>query len=159
MGCLSVFASGSNILQAVAATFSAADRNQYQRTLTVFARLLFPHEGLSAEHYLVVADTLLKRADSDAALATLISEGIAELEQGNPGTWIDRSKIEQVAGLSRISSGRLFALVRTTAIEHLYRDKAVWELIGYQGSSVEHGGYVDRGFNDIDWLPEINESQ
>ena len=25
-------------------------------------------------------------------------------------------------------------------------------LFGYEGESYSHGGYIDRGFNDIDWL-------
>ncbi len=24
---------------------------------------------------------------------------------------------------------------------------------GWEGSSVEHGGYINRGFDDIGWLP------
>ena len=35
----------------------------------------------------------------------------------------------------------------------LYYLPAVWALLGFEGSSVEFGGYVDRGFDDIDWLP------
>ena len=26
---------------------------------------------------------------------------------------------------------------------------------GYEGSSAEHGGYINRGFADIDWLPKV----
>ncbi len=158
-GFLSVFASGSSILQAVTATFSAADRDHIRRTLTVFAQRLFPHEGLSPDHYRVVADTLLHNSSSDAALASLISEGIADLEQGHVRSWVSRSEAEQIAELTSIATGRFFALVRSTAIEHLYRDKAVWDIIGYEGSSVEFGGYVDRGFDDIDWLPRMNQSE
>jgi hypothetical protein len=44
--------------------------------------------------------------------------------------------------------------VRSTAIVALYDDKEVWGLLGYEGSSYEHGGYVDRGFDDLDWLPD-----
>ena len=28
----------------------------------------------------------------------------------------------------------------------------VWAHIGYEGSSFERGGYLQRGFDDIDWL-------
>jgi len=31
----------------------------------------------------------------------------------------------------------------------------VWKHIDYPGSSKEYGGYINRGFNDIDWLPEV----
>ena len=32
--------------------------------------------------------------------------------------------------------------------------KALWPKFGYEGSSFEHGGYLHRGFNDLDWLPD-----
>ena len=32
--------------------------------------------------------------------------------------------------------------------------KEVWPKFGYEGSSAEHGGYIKRGFADIDWLPK-----
>ena len=36
----------------------------------------------------------------------------------------------------------------------LYNDKEVWDVLGYEGASFDKGGYVNRGFNDLDWLPE-----
>src|ERR1700732_2043427 len=33
--------------------------------------------------------------------------------------------------------------------------EALWPKFGYEGSSAEHGGYIKRGFNDIDWLPKV----
>jgi hypothetical protein len=36
----------------------------------------------------------------------------------------------------------------------LYNQKEVWPKFGYEGSSAEHGGYIKRGFADIDWLPK-----
>ncbi len=30
----------------------------------------------------------------------------------------------------------------------------VWEIAGYEGESFTRGGYLLRGFNDLDWLPE-----
>ena len=49
--------------------------------------------------------------------------------------------------------------MRSTTIEHLYRNREVWQLVGYEGSSVEYGGYIDRGFDDIDWLPGEGDKQ
>ena len=28
----------------------------------------------------------------------------------------------------------------------------VWPIFGYQGESFSQGGYIERGFDDIDWL-------
>jgi hypothetical protein len=38
------------------------------------------------------------------------------------------------------------------AIRHIFRNPSVWDIIGYEGSSIEYGGYLERGFNDISWL-------
>ena len=35
----------------------------------------------------------------------------------------------------------------------LYDDHEVWDLLGYEGSSFDKGGYLHRGFDDLDWLP------
>ena len=43
--------------------------------------------------------------------------------------------------------------VRGVAVVSLYNDPETWALLGYEGSSYEHGGYIDRGFDDLDWLP------
>jgi hypothetical protein len=29
-----------------------------------------------------------------------------------------------------------------------------WAHFGYEGSSFEKGGYINRGFQDLNWLPE-----
>jgi hypothetical protein len=36
----------------------------------------------------------------------------------------------------------------------LYNDHEVWELLGYEGPSFDQGGYLNRGFDDLDWLPD-----
>ena len=33
------------------------------------------------------------------------------------------------------------------------RDMFFYRFFGFEGSSVEHGGYIRRGFDDIGWLP------
>ena len=45
-----------------------------------------------------------------------------------------------------------FRSVYQATIDHLYNDERVWSHIGYEGSSFEKGGYLGRGFDDIDWL-------
>jgi hypothetical protein len=34
----------------------------------------------------------------------------------------------------------------------LYNQKDLWTKFGYEGSSADKGGYINRGFNDIDWV-------
>ena len=45
-----------------------------------------------------------------------------------------------------------FAKVCGDMIAGLYNNPDVWEILGYEGASAHLGGYINRGFNDIDWL-------
>ncbi|WP_167646440.1 hypothetical protein [Mameliella alba] len=44
--------------------------------------------------------------------------------------------------------------MRWTAYFGIFDNKEIWPLFGYEGSSVEHGGYFDRGFSDITFVPK-----
>jgi hypothetical protein len=39
-------------------------------------------------------------------------------------------------------------------VVEIYSDPQTWKLLGYEGPSFAQGGYVKRGFNDLDWLPD-----
>jgi len=42
--------------------------------------------------------------------------------------------------------------VRSSLVVGLYNQKEVWPIFGYEGSSADKGGYIERGFSDITWL-------
>ena len=54
---------------------------------------------------------------------------------------------------SRSPTAPFFKLVHATTVVALYDDHEVWELLGYEGPSFDKGGYLHRGFDDLDWLP------
>jgi hypothetical protein len=56
--------------------------------------------------------------------------------------------------MKSVESEPFFAAIQGGVMARFYNHPKVWEHIKYPGSSVEFGGYVDRGFDDIDWLPE-----
>ena len=56
--------------------------------------------------------------------------------------------------LTKMGRTEFFEHVRGTTTVTLYNDKETWELLGYEGPSYDKGGYINRGFNDLDWLPE-----
>jgi hypothetical protein len=56
--------------------------------------------------------------------------------------------------LRAVETTAFFQKLRGDLVVSLYNQKEVWPKFGYEGSSFEHGGYLHRGFNDIDWLPE-----
>ena len=41
-----------------------------------------------------------------------------------------------------------------TAVVEVYTDEKTRELVGYEDLLFHKGGYIDRGFNDLDWLPD-----
>ncbi len=47
---------------------------------------------------------------------------------------------------------RKSSLLRTGFIFSFYGDPVVWKFLGYEGPSNDLGGYVNRGFGDIEWL-------
>jgi hypothetical protein len=58
-----------------------------------------------------------------------------------------------VAVLKTVEASPFFAKVRSDLVVTHYNQKAVWTKLGYEGSSADKGGYIRRGFDDIDWLP------
>ena len=59
---------------------------------------------------------------------------------------------ERVDMLQQIEATPFFQTVRGGLVIGLYNQKEVWPIFGYEGESASKGGYIDRGFNDIDWL-------
>lgn len=104
------------------------------------ARAMYPHDDLPDDVYRRVADKLAETAAGDADAARTIEDGAAALGDGD-----DVSKIEGTP---------FFELVRSTAVVEVYSDQRTWELLGYEGPSFDKGGYLERGFNDLDWLPD-----
>ncbi|MDZ5456875.1 gluconate 2-dehydrogenase subunit 3 family protein [Azohydromonas lata] len=127
------------------------------RTLIKMARDIFPHDKLPDRFYAEAVTPYDTKAANDRALRTLLLGGVADLDtrarrqHGQP--YLDvPSENERVALLKAIEPGAFFQKVKGDLITGLYNNKALWPLFGYEGSSWEKGGYVNRGFNDIDWL-------
>ena len=55
---------------------------------------------------------------------------------------------------TRSWSTDFFGFIRRTTVLNLYNHADVWNALGYEGASFDKGGYINRGFNDLDWLPE-----
>ena len=59
----------------------------------------------------------------------------------------------QAADPPDVSSTDTRTLVRA-ALPQFYGHPGTWSVSGFEGPSFDAGGYLDRGFNDLDWLPE-----
>jgi hypothetical protein len=125
-------------------------------TITAAARALYPHDALPDDVYARVAGKLAQAARSDAALAQTISGGLSALDRGGP--FVGLSEDERIRALTGIEGSEFFELVRSTAVVEVYSDQRTWELVGYEGPSFDKGGYLNRGFNDLAWLPDPGEA-
>ena len=122
------------------------------RVLTQACRLLFPHDKLADSVYLDAVKDLDTRISRDNANAGLIAQSVDFLQRQTDGKWEQAGAEAQLAALRAGQAEPWFFFWREATIESLYRNPVVWKLVGYEGSSIEYGGYLNRGFNDIDWL-------
>ncbi len=123
-------------------------------TLIKLARDIYPHDQLADRFYAIAVKGQDDRAGKDEAHKTLIEDGIADLDKragagGYRGLgWED----DRVAILRDIETTPFFQAVRGDLVVSLYNQKELWPIFGYEGESYSKGGYIERGFDDIEWL-------
>jgi hypothetical protein len=130
------------------ATFSS----RAMATITAAARVMYPHDALPDDVYARVGTKLAEAAREDPGAARTIEEGVSALDGDRPFAGL--SAAERLEALRAIEGSEFFELVRSTAVVEVYSDQSTWQLVGYEGPSFEKGGYINRGFNDLDWLPD-----
>ncbi len=95
-------------------------------------------------------------ADSakDETLKKLIEDGVADLnKRAGAGGYLGLGwEEERVAILREIEKSPFFQKVRSGLVTGLYNQKDIWPLFGYEGEAYSKGGYIQRGFDDIEWL-------
>lgn len=121
-------------------------------TLLQMARDIYPHDQVPDQYYAVA----VKGYDAEDR-KDLVAAGIAELDAAakalghadylSIGWEEDRVKV-----LQSIETTPFFQTVRAGLVTGLYNQKEIWPIFGYEGESFSKGGYIDRGFNDINWL-------
>lgn len=129
-------------------------------TLVQMARDLYPHDRLADKYYATAITGLDAKAKEDAELQTLLEDGATGLDeaaQGRQGrNYADVAwEADRVAILSDMQESPFFQTVRGHMITGLYNQKEVWAIFGYEGESASYGGYLHRGFDDIDWLDQV----
>ena len=93
-------------------------------------------------------------AEADAARRALLAEGAAALDAACRSPFASLAEGEQAAALQAIEGSPFFEAMRAATVRHLYGNRALWPRFGYEGASSHLGGYIERGFDDIDWIPE-----
>lgn len=119
--------------------------------VTTLVRAMFPHESFPDGPYERCAKTIVETMSADPRLRAQLMQGLTELAETGFAGMGDADKLEY---LHSISSSAFFQAVRGDVVTTLYNDPEIWEILGWEGESFSKGGYEDRGFNDLDWLPE-----
>ena len=130
------------------------------KTLVKVARDIYPHDFLVDSYYITAVKPWDGKAAKDPATKALLEDGVRRLDQDAQ----DRHKMayaqvpweaDRVVLLQGVEQTDFFKKVRSDLVVSLYNQEELWPKFGYEGSSAEHGGYIKRGFNDIDWLPKV----
>ncbi len=128
------------------------------KTLLRMTREMFPHDKVEDKFYAVVVTALDADASANTDTAKQLKEGIANLDKLAQGDWHAFSADKRGAVLQQINTTAFFNSVKSKCVTGIYNNKDLWDHFGYEGSSAEHGGYINRGFDDLDWLPNPPES-
>jgi hypothetical protein len=129
---------------------TAALSGQATATIVAMARAMYPHDAVPDEVYARVSAKLAEATES----ADVISAGV-----GGLAGFAEKSRLEQTQALREIEGSEFFELVRSTAVVEIYTDPRTWAAFGYEGPSFDKGGYINRGFDDLDWLPDPTDDE
>ena len=125
--------------------------------LTRLLRAAYPHARFPDGPYERCATTIIEQADETVWHRMVLGQGLATLDaaaaEHGADTFAALDDQAAYALLKKIEDAEFFVFVRGVAVVTLYDDHEVWDLLGYEGESFSKGGYVDRGFDDLDWLP------
>src|SRR4051794_2375135 len=114
-------------------------------------RRMFPHERFPEGPYRRSAGAIRTAAAEDVRTNAQLEQGLRDLAARR---FDELDEAAATACLHEISGSSFFAFVRANVITTLYDDREVWALFGYETESFDKGGWVDRGFADLDWLPD-----
>lgn len=123
------------------------------KTLMALGRVLYPHRRLPDAVYALLVKALDEKAGADAPTRQQLHDGITALDKAAGGRFVDASPDIQQRCTKAIAGQPFFELVRSQCITTLYNNEMSFALFGYPGSSWQLGGYLKRGFQDLDWLP------
>jgi len=127
------------------------------QTLIKMSRDVYPHDQLADRFYAVAVKAFDAEAGKDPIKKALFEDGVTTLDglASNAGVarYVDLGwEADRLAVLRAIENTPFFSAVRSSLVVGLYNQKEVWPIFGYEGSSADKGGYIERGFSDITWL-------
>ena len=128
---------------------------EHARTVLIrVIRVAFPHARIPDGPYERTADIILKEAQASTWFRVALTQGLNSLDGLAGGDFCATRRRRRLPGAQ---GDRGHRLLRVRPAHHgaqpLRRPGGLGGL-GYEGPSFDKGGYLHRGFNDLDWLPE-----
>jgi hypothetical protein len=136
------------------ATVTPGGVSTERAALDRMVRVMFPHPDFPDGPYERTVDAILAAGVEDARTGAQLQQGLRELDQLADRPFTELDDVRALDLLRSISGTAFFEVVRSKVILTLYDDREVHRLLGYEGPSFHEGGYLHRGFGDLDWLPE-----
>jgi hypothetical protein len=121
-------------------------------TLIRMARDIYPHDRIADEFYAAALksyDMKDKVSEVEEGIADLNNAAIAKGFRSYADVDWERDRVDI---LRSMEDKPFFQTIRGGLVTGLYNQKAIWPIFGYEGESYSRGGYIQRGFDDINWL-------
>lgn len=115
---------------------------------------MFPHERVERALYGVPAGALVAAAEQDPAARALLADGWRRLNEAAGGAWETADAAARTRAVGAIAGTPLFAMLRQTTVFTFYNHPDVWAAFGYEGDAWRFGGWLGKGVDTIDWLPD-----
>lgn len=137
-----------------APTAQAGLTAQARGSLIALLRAAYPHAAFPDGPYERTADAIIGQLDASLWHRLSLINGLESLDEAAGGAFADLGSEEAERVLRGLADAEFFTFVRGVAVTTLYNDPEVWDLLGWEGESYSQGGYLHRGFDDLDWLPD-----
>ena len=121
-------------------------------TLVQMARDVYPHDQVADRFYVAAVKSYDVQERAEMAEAGIEALNALSREMKGEDYLAVGWERDRVDILRAMEGEEFFQTIRSGLVTGLYNQKEVWPIFGYEGSSFEHGGYIDRGFDDISWI-------
>jgi hypothetical protein len=120
-------------------------------TLMSVARTIAPHDGLEDAAYAIVLKAVDAAVLADEHTRASVLSGLAHLGED----FASRPEAARVQALKSVEGSEFFRFVRSQTLFNLYSSAIAYAHFGYEGEAFSKGGYLTRGFSELDWLPDV----
>lgn len=119
-------------------------------------RVAFPHRNFPDGAYQRMRDKIVAEAESSTWFRVVLTQGLLTLDAklADGEHFLELPQDRALAVLRSVQDLEFFGFIRRTTVLNLYADPEVLQVLGYEGESFSQGGYLHRGFDDLDWLPK-----